>query len=147
MTTINDTDRLVCPNCDHEDDFVVTATCNVRLTEGSVAFKYADRYSWDDRAAIQCCNCGRTDTVRGFTVPERRFRVTRTETIDYAATLTETEVREWFGDVLQIDVDTERLAAQVEAECTSPSPRTDTFVDFLERFGDVRGSTWKVEEL
>lgn len=67
---------ISCPNCGQEDQFYVTCTLEVGLTDNGVdddyAFKYGDGYSWGSTAPIRCGECDHTGKVSDFTAPAQQ---------------------------------------------------------------------------
>ncbi|MDN5895396.1 MAG: hypothetical protein L0H93_15400 [Nocardioides sp.] len=75
MDNVNCLAGIACPNCGHDEEFLITCTVQVRLTDYGVdddyAFKHGDGFSWDDASPIECKECEHSGQVADFTVPQR----------------------------------------------------------------------------
>lgn len=78
--------------------------------------------------------------------PERTFRVTRTETIEYVADFTESELVGYGFERELLDAE---AVVHLNDELTSGygDDFRDNLTEALERFGDVQGSTFSACEV
>lgn len=75
MTNHNCLTGIACPSCGQEDEFFITCTIEVWMSDDGIdddyAFKYGDGYEWDNAARIRCPECNHVNTVATFTTPRQ----------------------------------------------------------------------------
>ena len=66
----NRLEGLTCPECGHEDCFVIETTCRIEFVGGEINPDYPHTFDWDKDSGCQCSSCGYESDVEAFSESE-----------------------------------------------------------------------------
>lgn len=67
MANSNYLKGMLCPQCGFEEEFTITSTARVSVTDNELDVCFAD-FNWQPTDKCVCASCGRSGTVAAFTI-------------------------------------------------------------------------------
>lgn len=66
MANTNILEGFKCPKCGYEDHFVISATCEIDVTDDGTECR--DGYTWEKDSACMCAECNYNGKISDFVV-------------------------------------------------------------------------------